>query len=170
MFYHLALAVAAKISFAKFAWFETAEFSNRAGQAAFIQRNARQNSHPHTLAEWKQILLRRLIEDVVNNLDGIEQTGFHGFERRIRIVLRNRDAEIADLPASAQIFHRAAPLFRTRPGIRPHVKLLQINLLDAQITQTVLRRANDVVTRKHFLNVRHARCWPYAIFAVLVAI
>src|SRR5579875_3832089 len=91
---------------------------------------------------------RALIEYVVNDLDSVQQPALDGFERRIRFVLRNRDAEKTNLARSAQVFDGALPFFGVRPRICPDMKLLQVDLLSVQVPKALVSAIDDVVVGK----------------------
>ena len=83
-------------------------------------------------------MLGSLVENIVNHLDRIDQPGAKGLERGIGFVLANGNAEAADLAAFLQFLNRAAPVLSLRPRIRPHMELLQIDLLAFQIAQALV--------------------------------
>ena len=124
---HLPLSVAAKIGFAKFAGREYRSFVDGSGESAFIERHARQYTDFHLLTKRKQVCLGGLIEDVVDHLYRVDQAGLDGLERRSGRA-RSRKCRSSELCRfSANLQWRAATL-PCGPGVRPYVKLLQVDL------------------------------------------
>ena len=58
-------------------------------------------------------------------------------ERRIRIVIVNRNSKPPNLPLGFQVFECALPFIPIRPLRVPDVELLKINNLEAKILQTI---------------------------------
>ena len=160
---HLLLSVAAEIKVAEIAFGENCVFVNAAGERPFVQRHAGEDADIVVDAGGKQILLRRLIEDVVDHLHGIDQARLNDAEPRIRFMVIEGHSEGPNLSLPLQIFEGAAPFVATGPLRVPDVKLEQVDDLETQIFQAVFRRANDVVAGKSFFDADSGGRGPPAV-------
>jgi hypothetical protein len=93
-------------------------------------------------------LLGRLVEDVVDHLHRVDDAGFDKLERRIGLMVVDRDSDGADFAAALQILERAAPLVAGNPFRVPDMQLLQIDGLHLQVAQALFGASNDVVVGK----------------------
>ena len=121
-----------------------------AGQAAFVKGHARQHTDVQFLTNRIQLLCGRLLEDVVNDLHRVNDARAQRLDDVGRLVIVDRDADIANFTFVAQRLQRFDPVGSFRPVVVPDVELLQINSFDAQIAQTLFRGFDDVIRRKHF--------------------
>lgn len=152
MVYNLLLAVASEIGFAKFSRLEHGLGSYGSGETALIERNTRQDSNFHLLAERKEVGFGTLVKDVVDDLNGLDKARFHGLESGIRVVFTYGDTHKADFAARAEIFDSSTPFVGIGPGVGPDVELLEVDLLDAEIAQTLVGGFDDVVIGENGLN------------------
>ena len=74
----------------------------------------------------EQFCFGRLIENVVDYLDGIHQAGFDQRDGGIRLMIVDRNAEVVNLARRFQVFDGALPFIAAQPIGIPDVKLLQI--------------------------------------------
>ncbi len=111
----------------------------------------------------KQIIFGSLVEDVVDHLYRVDESGGNDIERRIGLVVIDGHSGEADLAVALQIFKRPFPFIAVNPARVPDVQLLKVDRVDAQIPETLLGRANDIVIGEHVGNVRSRRCRPDSI-------
>jgi hypothetical protein len=74
------------------------------------------------------------------------------FERRIRLIVVDRDTHAANLARALQLFQGPAPLVASDPLRIPDVQLLQIDGLEAQVLETLLGREQDVLIGEDLLD------------------
>ena len=161
---YLPLPIAPEVIIAKLARLKSRILGDRAGQPAFVQGNPGEHANLSLLAKREKVLFRILIEDVVDHLNSVDQARLHCFQSRIGIVLRYGDTEITDFSGPAQVLGGALPFVSVRPGIGPHMQLLEIDLLDAKVAQAFFCALDDVVVWKDFQDRGVGRCRPDAIF------
>ena len=90
----------------------------RAGQAAFVERDARDDGDAVLLAVRKQLVFRRLIEDVVDHLHAVDEPGVERAQHVGRFPAVDADPERADQALALQIVDGALPAFVRRPTRR----------------------------------------------------
>ena len=78
--------------------------------------------------------------------------GLDDAERRIRVVIVDRNAECADFPLRLQVFECALPFVPIGPLRVPDMKLQQVDDIETEILQALFGRANDVVAGKRLRN------------------
>src|SRR5208282_4985909 len=81
--------------------------SERSGERTFIEGDARDDGDIFFAARGKEFVLGILVEDVVNDLHGIDEVGAHGADNVPRFPAIEADADGADFAAAAQIFDGA---------------------------------------------------------------
>ncbi len=74
-------------------------FGERAGQRTLVERHTGDHADVQLLAEREQLVLWRLVKDVIDHLDGIDVAGAQGFERVPRLPAIDADANAADRPS-----------------------------------------------------------------------
>jgi hypothetical protein len=104
-----------------------------AGETPLVQRNPRQDPDVALEAEWKEVFFRALVEDVVDDLDGVDEAGADQLEGGIRLVIVDGDAQGADLAGTAELFEGAAPLVLVEPFGVPDVELLEVDGVEAEV-------------------------------------
>ncbi len=72
---NLLLAVAAKILMAEVALGKGRVRTDFAGQASFVEGHAGENADVVLLAVGKKFVVRRLVKDIVDDLDGVNEAG-----------------------------------------------------------------------------------------------
>src|SRR5918993_1572292 len=134
------------------------------GQAALIERHARDDRDVELAAGRKQFILRILIEDVVDDLHGIDETGPHRLDDVRRLPAIHADAERGDQLLPLQLFGRAFPAFVIDPRVVPHVQLLKIKSACSEIRKTLLSHLDDVFGREDLSDRRFGTTWPLHVF------
>src|SRR5437763_153296 len=68
-------------------------------QAAFVERDARNHADIEFFADWKELIIRRLVKYVVDDLDGINEPGADSGNAIGRLPAIEADAEGANAAA-----------------------------------------------------------------------
>jgi hypothetical protein len=98
-----------------------------AGEAALVERHARDDRDVQLAAHREQLVFRILVEDVVNDLNTVDQAAAQSREDVRRFPTVDADSEAFDKALPFQVVDRSLPAFVAHPGIAPHVKLLQVD-------------------------------------------
>ncbi len=122
-------------------------FGERAGERAFVEGHARDNGHVHLGAGRKQLVLRVLIEDVVDDLHGIDQTTTHGLDAVLRLPAIETEADSLKQSLPAQLVELLIPAVVREPAIVPRVQLHEIEAIEARVLQTCMDELLDVIGR-----------------------
>src|SRR5262249_11101099 len=120
-----------------------------AGEGAFIERHARDHADVELPTARKQLVLRRLIEDVVDDLHRVDESRLERAKCVRRLPPVDAHTHRRDQPLSAKIIHRALPPRVRGPRVLPDVELQQINPRNTEILETSLGEFADVVRRKY---------------------
>src|SRR5918999_5557407 len=144
----LLLAVAVEVAGAEVALGELAVGVDRAGQAALVERHPREHADVVLLDCGEQLVLRALVEDVVDHLDGVGEAGAHELQGGGRLVVVDRDPEVADLALLLERVDRLAPVALLEPVVVPDVELLHVDRLEPEVAQAHLRALADVRARE----------------------
>src|SRR5918999_1947353 len=144
----LLLAVAVEVARAEVALGELTVLVDRARQAALVERDAREHADVVLLDGREQLVLRALVEDVVDHLHGVDEAGADEGERRRGLVVVDRHAEVADLALLLERVDRLAPVALLEPVVVPDVELLHVDRLEPEVAQAGLRALADVRARE----------------------
>ena len=98
-----------------------------------------------------------MIEDVVDSLDGIDQACPDQFHGRIGLVVVDGNANRAHFAGFLEILKGAAPVVTCDPFGIPHVQLLHVDRLHAEVAEARLGGLDDVVVGENLLD---ADPWP----------
>ena len=90
------------------------------------------------LRSRQQLVLRALVEDVVDHLDRVHQPAAHQLDRRLGLVIVDRDSERADLSLVLQAAHLIQPVALAEPVGGPDVELLHVDVVSAEPAQALL--------------------------------
>ena len=122
------------------------------GERAFIQRGSRNHADVTLHRYRKQVLLGRLIENIVDHLRGIDQAALDDLQGAVRLVVIDGNPDGLRFPGALEVFERALPLVAGDPFRVPHVQLLHVDCLKPKILQAALGRFHDVFVGKNFGN------------------
>ncbi len=146
----LLLAVAAEIFGAEFGGIEDGVFGDGPGEAAFIEGHAGEHANVEIAAEGEEVFLRALIEDVIDDLHGVDEAGADDAQGGIGLMVVDGDADGADFPGSFQIFKGAAPFVAVEPIGIPDMQLLEVDGFEAQVAEAGFGAADDIVVGENF--------------------
>src|SRR5262249_38339399 len=104
-----------------------------------VERHARDDADVQLLTDRVKLLFRRLLEDVVDYLDGVDMALAQCLDGVPRLVIVEREAKIANLALFAQLQQRVDPFAFIGPVVVPDVELLEVDRLDAEVPQALLR-------------------------------
>ena len=141
----LLLAVAAEIFGAEFGGIEDGVFGDGSGEAAFIEGDAGEDADVEIAAEGEEVFLRALIEDVIDDLHGVDEAGADDAQGGIGLMIVDGDTDSADFPGCFQIFKGAAPFVAIEPIGIPDVQLLEVDGFEAEVAEAGFGGADDVV-------------------------
>ena len=115
------------------------------------------------LAQRKEIVLRRLIENVVDHLNDIHEAGLDGFDSVLRFPAVEAEAEPPNPIASLQLFNGVAKIGIGGPTVIPDVKLQDVDFVDAKLFANQARVLEDVLGGKNlgYLDWGLAGHWPF---------
>jgi hypothetical protein len=108
----------------------------------------------------EQLVVRALVEDVVDDLDRVDVAGAHEREGGLRLVVVDRHAEEADLALLLERLDGLEPVALPEPVVVPDVELLDVDRLEAEVAQARLGPGADVVARERRVGVRAGRGGP----------
>src|SRR5439155_5242373 len=110
----------------------------RAGEASLIEWHARDHRDVELAAEREELVLRGLIEDVVDHLHRVDDSGTQRFESIPRLPAVETDADGSNQSLSLEIQHRALPPLVVGPRILPYVELHQVHPPGAEVLECLL--------------------------------
>ena len=119
----------------------------RAGEGAFVERDASDDGDVFFAASGEKLVFGILIENVVDDLDGVDEAGAHGANSVGRFPAVEAEAEGANFSAAAKFFRGARDSFVLEPAVLPGVQLNEIERFDADILEALVHVLEDVVRR-----------------------
>ena len=137
--------------------------TKRAGQATLVEGAASDDPDTVLLRKREQPEGRALIEEVEDDLEGIDPSRPDQVERRVRLVVVQRHAQGADLPGQLEIMQRVDPLGLGEPGWGPDVELLKIEEVAVEVLQALLGAGDDPVPGKDLADRRVVPGGPLAV-------
>src|SRR5437773_1664073 len=142
----LTLSVALEVLAPEIAGGERAVGGDRPREPALVEGHAGDHAHVVLLAGREELLFRRLVEDVVDDLRRVERARGHRPQRRGRVVVVHRDADEAHLARLLELMERLLPA-RVRVVevlVAPNVELEQVDAVEAEVLEALLGGALDV--------------------------
>ena len=136
-----------EISVAPIALRPSAVDSQSAGEGAFIEGHAGDHGGVFHAANGEKPVFGILVEDVVDNLDGVGYAFEDGANAVARFPTIDADADGFGFAAGAQLFHGARKAFVGEPAVFPSVKLDEVEFFDAEIGEALVDVLFDVVGR-----------------------
>ncbi len=136
----------------------------RAGECAFIERDAGDHGDIFHAANGEERVFGILVEDVVDDLDGVGDAFEHGANAVVRLPAIDADADGFGFATGAQLFHGAREAFVVEPAVLPSVKLDEVEFFDAEISEAFVDVFFDVVGRKAIVESEIAAAGPLAVF------
>jgi hypothetical protein len=100
-----------------------------AGEAALVEGDPDDDADDVLGAGGKQVLLRGLVERVVDDLDRVDVAAAHQVQGVVRLVVVDRHAEEPDLPLPLEILDGLQPVAAVHPLVAPDVELEQVERL-----------------------------------------
>src|SRR5207253_6913791 len=136
-----------KISVAPIAFWPLAVHGQHAGKRAFIEWNAGNDGDIFHAANGEKRVFWILVENVIDDLDGVGDAFEHGANAVARLPAIDADADGLGFAGRAQFFHRARKAFVVEPAVLPSVKLDEVEFFDAEIGETFVDVLLDVLGR-----------------------
>src|SRR6266446_497525 len=152
-----------EISVAPIALRPRAVHGQRSGECAFIERHASDYGDVFHAAEGKERVFGILVENVVDNLDGVGDAFENGANAIARLPAIDADADGFGFAGGAQLFHHAREAFVVEPAVFPSVKLDEIEFFDAEIGEAFVDVCFDVVRRITIVEREIAAAGPLKI-------
>src|SRR5712692_8905244 len=152
-----------KVSVAPIALRPLAINGQRAGECAFIERHAGDDGDIFHTTDGEEGVLGILVEDIVDDLDGVGDAFEHGANAVARFPAIDADAYGLRFATGAQLLHRAGEAFVVEPAVFPSVKLNEIEFFDAEIGEAFIDVRFDVVRRIAIIEREIAAAGPLAI-------
>ena len=122
------------------------------GQAPLVQRHARDHGDTQLPAQREQLVLGRLVEHVVDHLDGVDQAGPQRPQHVRGLAPVDADAHVADEPVAPERLHGALPPGVVCPLVLPDVELHQVDGPRPDLPEHPGDRRPDVIRREHVLD------------------
>src|SRR5713101_6386066 len=153
-----------KISVAPVSLWPSAVNGQRASEGAFIEGDAGDHGDIFHAANGKERVFGILVENVVDDLDGVGDAFEHGANSVVRLPAIDADADGLGFAAGAQLFHGAGEAFVGEPTVFPSVKLDEVEFFDAKIGEAFVDVFFDVVGRIAIVESEIAAAGPLAVF------
>jgi len=135
-----------------------------AGECAFVEGHASDHGDIFHTADGEERVFGILVEDVVDDLNGIGDAFKNGANAVAGLPAIDADANGLRFAAGAQLFHRTREAFVVEPAIFPSVKLDEVEFFDAEIGEAFVDVRFDVVRRIAIIEGEIAAAGPLAIF------
>jgi hypothetical protein len=119
--------------------------------------------HVEPLCGGEQIVLGVLVEDVVDDLHGVDLARLERLQHVGRLPAVDADAEALDLPLALQIFRCPLPALVGGPRVVPDVQLLEVQALHAEVLQALFRHLDDVAVGEDLTDRRVGGAGPLTI-------
>jgi len=121
--------------------------SERAGERTFIERDAGDDGNMFFAACRKKFVLGILIENVVDDLNGVNESGAHGADAVGGLPAIEAEAEGADFAGSFKFFDGAKDSFVFEPAVFPGVKLDEVERVHPNVFEALVHVLEDIVGR-----------------------
>ena len=156
-------AVVAEVAVAEVALGEGRAGRDPPGQSALVEGDAHDDADAVLRAGGEQVLGRGLVEDVVDDLDGVDRAAAHQPDGVVGLVVVDRHAEEADLALALQVLDRLQPLAAADPFVAPHVELHHVEVVEAARAQTGLETVADALAGEGLPGVYPVRGGPQPV-------
>src|SRR6516164_91896 len=143
LFTATAEVVVAKITFGKLCFRR-----QLAGQRSFVERHPHDDSNTVLLAVRKELVLGRLVEDVVDDLHAVDEPSLQSLEHVRGLMALDGDAGKAHFSRELQLSYRLLPFGLISPFVDPGMELVDVDLFPSEGAQRLLERGKDVCARK----------------------
>ena len=153
----------AKISGAPVAFRKARLERHLPAQAAFIERHPRDHADIEFPAKGEQFILRRLIEDVVNDLHHVDQPCSQSPEAIFGLPPIDAQPKELDPSILFQFFDRRSKLRLIGPAVVPNVELQHINAVDAEFLPDQIRIFENMLSGKDVAVLVLRQCRPAII-------
>ena len=135
----------------------------RAGEGAFIEGDAGDYGDIFHAADGEERIFGILVEDVVDDLDGVGDAFEHGAQTVVGLPAIDADTDGFGFAAGAQLFHGAREAFVIEPAIFPSVKLDEVEFFDAEIGEAFVDVLFDVAGRVAIVESELAAAGPFFV-------
>jgi hypothetical protein len=141
----LPLAVAAEVVVPEVAVGELRLRRDGSRERALVEGHA--GDHPAAVLEagGEELVVRALVEDVVDDLEGVEHAGPYGAQRGGGVVVVDGDAEQARLAGLLEGEERVPPAVLVEETVLPRVELEDVDVVAPEVLQALLAALHDVV-------------------------
>src|ERR1043166_6477949 len=136
----------------------------RAGERTFVKRDAGDDANVVRATSGEKFVLRILVEDVVDDLNGVNEAGLYGANAVPWFPAVHAYPDGLDLAAGAKRLDGADGAVVLEPFIFPGVVLDQIQGIHADVAQTLVHIFEDVFRRVGNVERKFALRGPAAIF------
>jgi len=153
-----------EISVAPIALRPLAVHGQRASESAFIERHASDHGGVFHATNGEERVFGILVENVVDNLDGVGDAFEHGANAVVRLPAIDADADGFGFAGRAQLFHGARKSLIIEPAVFPSVKLDEVEFFDAEIGEAFVDVLFDMVRRIAIVEREIAAAGPFAVF------
>ena len=119
----------------------------RAGERAGVHRHPRDHGRPRRVPRRQQLILGPLLEQVVDHLLRLHEPVAGEPHALVWLEVADRHPDPVDLALVAQVVQDLEPVERREPVLQPAVELHEVDTLDAQAAERVLRPPAQVPAR-----------------------
>ena len=119
----------------------------RAGERAFIEWDAGDDADVVLAACGKEFVFGILVKDVVDDLHGVNETGFYGADPVFRFPAILADANGSDFSGRAEFFDGGLRAGIIEPSIHPRVVLNEVERFEAEIFEALIDVLEDILRR-----------------------
>src|SRR5271157_3221294 len=145
----LLLATARKVRVAKVAFGKRGVGCDLAGQAAFVERHADDHADTVLLTIGEQFVRGRLVEDVVDHLHRVDQSGVQRLQHICRLMALDRDADELRLARRFHLANCLVPFLFRGPFVVPGVELIDVHTFATQVLQRLVPAFQHILLGKY---------------------
>src|SRR5215472_561388 len=134
-----------------------------AAQAALVERHPGDHPNVHLTASWEELVFRSLVEDVVDDLYGVNQTRADGLDSVFRLPTVQAESKRRDEAVALELGRRILEFLFIGPTIVPDMQLQKVDAIDAEPPANEVRVMKYMFSRKHFIVAIFGRGRPTPI-------
>src|SRR5260370_18478709 len=146
------------------AFWEFCFWSELSAQAPIIQGNSGNDSYIQLLANREEFILRGLIEDVVNHLHCIHESGAKSAYSVLRLPAIEAYSKGANDSVTLELRDGFVKLLFVCPTVVPHMELEQVNGISLKFFADQVCVFENMVCREYIAIGIFRRCRPLAVF------
>src|SRR6516165_9594832 len=134
------------------------------GEGAFVERYAGDDGDILRAAGGEELVFGVLVEDVVDDLHGVDEAGFDGADAVAGLPAVHADADSADFAAGPKLLDGANGTLFIEPAVFPGVVLDEVEGSDADVRKTLFNVLKNVFGRVRDIQPELAARRPLAVF------